>query len=73
MTICCKSASLKKKLPILKDIFIFLANNHHFQKSLFLVEILTFLKEVSPVFEMSQILVVCIPLVENVMLCKKCF
>ena len=37
--------------PILKDIFIFLANGHSFQKCSFLVEILSFLKEVFPVFE----------------------
>ena len=42
--------------PILKDIFIFLANDHSFQKCSFLVEILSFLKEVFSVFEKCQIL-----------------
>ena len=42
--------------PILKDIFIFLANGHSFQKCSFLVEILSFLKEVFSVFEKYQIL-----------------
>ena len=42
--------------PILKDIFIFLANGHSFQKCSFLVEILGFLKEVFSVFEKCQIL-----------------
>ena len=42
--------------PILKDIFIFLANGHSFQKCSFLVEILSFLKEVFSVFEKCQIL-----------------
>ena len=42
--------------PILKDIFIFLANGHSFQKCSFLVEILSFLKEVFSIFEKCQIL-----------------
>ena len=42
--------------PILKDIFIFLANGHSFQKCSFLVEILSFLKEVFSVLEKCQIL-----------------
>ena len=42
---------------ILKDIFIFLANGHSFQKCSFLVEILSFLKEVFSVFEKCQILI----------------
>ena len=42
--------------PILKDIFIFLANGHSFQKCSFLVEILSFLKEVFSVSEKCQIL-----------------
>ena len=42
--------------PILKDIFIFLANGHSFQKCSFLVEILSFLKEVFSIFEKYQIL-----------------
>ena len=42
--------------PILKDIFIFLANGHSFQKCSFLVKILSFLKEVFSVFEKCQIL-----------------
>ena len=36
--------------------FIFLANGHSFQKCSFLVEILSFLKEVFSVFEKCQIL-----------------
>ena len=43
--------------PILKDFFIFVANGHHFQKCKFLIEILSFLKEVSFVFEKCQFLV----------------
>ena len=43
--------------PILKGIFIFLANGHSFQKCSFLVEILSFLKEVFSVFEKCQILI----------------
>ena len=42
--------------PILKDIFIFLANGHSFQKCSFLVEVLSFLKEVFSDFEKCQIL-----------------
>ena len=42
--------------PILKDIFIFLANGHSFQKCSFLGDILSFLKEVFSVFEKCQIL-----------------
>ena len=45
-------------MPILKDILIFVANGHHFHKCSFLVEILTFLKEVFSVFEKCQFLVV---------------
>ena len=45
-----------EETPILKDIFIFLANGHSFQKCSFLVEILSFLKEVFSVFEKYQIL-----------------
>ena len=47
--------------PILKDILIFLANNHCFQKFKFLVEILSFLKEVFSVFEKCQFLVAMFP------------
>ena len=66
MTICCRSvnffvmcASLAiaenlAETLILKDIFIFLANGHCFEKCYFLVEILSFLKEVSSVFEMCS-------------------
>ena len=43
------------EMTILKDIFIFLANGHLFQKYSFLVEILIFLKEVSSVFEKNVI------------------
>ena len=46
----------RAETPILKDIFIFLANGHSFQKCSFLVEILSFLKEVFSVFEKCQIL-----------------
>ena len=42
--------------PILKDIFIFLANGHSFQKCSFLVELLSFLKEVFSVFEKCHIM-----------------
>ena len=45
-----------EETPILKDIFFFLANGHSFQKCSFLVEILSFLKEVFSVFEKCQIL-----------------
>ena len=45
-----------EETSILKDIFIFLANDHSFQKCSFLVEILSFLKEVFSVFEKCQIL-----------------
>ena len=45
-----------EETPILKDIFIFLANGHSFQKCSFLVEILSFLIEVFSVFEKCQIL-----------------
>ena len=48
----------RAETPILKDIFIFLANGHSFQKCSFLVEILSFLKEVFSVFEKCQILMV---------------
>ena len=43
--------------PILKDFFIFVTNGHGFQKFYFLIEILSFLKEVSSVFEKCQFLV----------------
>ena len=42
--------------PILKDIFIFLANGHSFQKCSFLVELLSFLKEVFSVLEKCHIM-----------------
>ena len=45
-----------EETPILKDIFIFLANGHSFQKCSFLVDIVSFLKEVFSVFEKCQIL-----------------
>ena len=47
--------------PILKDIFIFLANGHSFQKCSFLVAISSFLKEVFSVFEKCQILMALFP------------
>ena len=37
--------------PILKDFFFFVTNGHDFQKFYFLMEILSFLKEISSVFE----------------------
>ena len=37
--------------PILKNVFIFAASGHHFQKCQFLKEILSFLKEISSLFE----------------------
>ena len=47
--------------PILKDIFIFLANGHCFQKLQFLVDIVSFLREVFSVFEKCQFLVALFP------------
>ena len=47
--------------PILKDIFIFLANGHSFQKLQFLVDIVSFLREVFSVFEKCQFLVALFP------------
>ena len=52
---------LLEQTPILKDIFIFLANGHCFQKFYFLVEILSFLKEVFSVFEKCQFLLALFP------------
>ena len=43
--------------PIMKNIFIFLANGHCVQKCSFLVKILSFLKEVFYVFEKCQFLI----------------
>ena len=62
----------RAETPILKDIFIFLANGHCFQKILFLEEILSFLKEASSVFEKRQHWWCFFPSVKNVILCKKC-
>ena len=47
--------------PILKDIFIFLANGHYFQKLYFLVDIVSFLREVFSVLEKCQFLVALFP------------
>ena len=47
--------------PILKDIFIFLANGHCFQKLQFLVDIVSFLRELLSVFEKCQFLVALFP------------
>ena len=51
--------------PILKDFFFFVANGHHFQKCQFLIEILSFLKEISSVFESVNFWWRCFLLVEN--------
>ena len=51
--------------PILKDFFIFVANGHHFQKGQFLKEILSFLKEISSVFESVNFWWRCILLVKK--------
>ena len=47
--------------PILKDIFIFLANGQCFQKLQFLVDIVCFLREVFSVFEKCQFLIALFP------------
>ena len=47
--------------PILKDIFMILANGHSFQKCSFLVDIVSFLREVFSVFEKCQFLVALFP------------
>ena len=47
--------------PILKDIFLFLANGHCFQKCSILVDIVSFLREVFSVFEKCQFLVALFP------------
>ena len=57
--------------PLLKDFFIFVANGHHFQKMLFLMEMLSFLIEVSSVFEVSIFGGVVFFLVKYNILCKK--
>ena len=51
--------------PILKDIFIFLANGHSFQKCSFLVDIVGILREVFSVFEKCQFLVALFPFVKK--------
>ena len=56
---------------ILKDFFIFVANGHHFQKCSYLKEILSFLKEVSSVFEKCQFLVALFSFSKNNILCQK--
>ena len=50
---------------ILKDFFIFAANGHHFQKCQFLIDILSFLKEISSVFESVNFWWRCFLLVKN--------
>ena len=57
--------------PILKDFFIFVANGHHFQKCQFLIEILSFLKEISSVFESVKFWWRCFLLVKNKMFMQK--
>ena len=57
--------------PILKDFLIFVANGNHFQKCQFLIEILSFLKEISSVFESVNFWWRCFVLVKNNILCKK--
>ena len=56
---------------ILKDFFIFVANGHHFKKCQFLIEILSFLKEISSVFESVNFWWRCFLLVKNNILCQK--
>ena len=51
--------------PILNDFFIFAANGHHFQKCQFLIDILSFLKEISSVFESVNFWWRCFLLVKN--------
>ena len=51
--------------PIFKYFFIFVANVHHFQKCQFLIEILSFLKEISSVFESVNFWWRCFLLVKN--------
>ena len=55
---------------ILKNFFIFVANGHHFQKCQFLIEILSFLKEISSVFESVNFWWCCFLLVKITFLCK---
>ena len=50
--------------------FIFVANGHHFQKCQFLIEILSFLKEISSVFESVNFWWRYFLLVKNNILCK---
>ena len=57
--------------PILKDFFIFVANGHHFKKCQFLIEILSFLKEISSVFESVNFRWRCFLLVKNNILYAK--
>ena len=58
-----KSKILQK--PILNDFLIFAANGHHFQKCQFLIDILSFLKEISSVFESVNFWWRCFLLVKN--------
>ena len=57
--------------PILKDFFFFVANGHHFQKCQFLIEILSFLKEISSVFESVNFWWRCFLLVKNKIFMQK--
>ena len=58
--------------PILKDFFsFFVANGHHFQKCQFLIEILSFLKEISSVFESVNFWWRCFLLVKNNLFVQK--
>ena len=56
---------------ILNDFFIFVANGHHFQKCQFLIDILSFLKEISSVFESVNFWWRCFVLVKNKIFMKK--
>ena len=56
---------------ILKDFFIFCSKWSPFSKMFFLKEILSFLKEVSSVFEKCQFLVALFSFSKNNILCKK--
>ena len=57
--------------PILKDFFIFAANGPHFQKCQFLIDILSFLKEISSVFESVNFWWHCFLLVKNKIFMQK--
>ena len=63
-------AKILQKHQFLKNFFIFVANGHHFQKCSFLIEILSFLEEISSVFESVNFWWRCYLLVKNNILCK---